>query len=196
MSTPHPTKRVWERRDVATLLAARTALAELDPDTALAVVKLMSLHRFKAGDVLIQEGAANTSYLVLVLHGEVVVESVGLHRADSLVLGVVGPGSVIGEMGLFDGEPRSATCRAATDVDVALLSRDALTELTRGAPQAANKLLFVLLARMTGRLRSVTGKLRQADRMVHSLQNELGHLKAPAAAPAPLPPPDTGMILL
>ena len=192
-----PSKRVWDRRDVAALLAARTALAELDADTAMAVVRLMTLHRFKAGDVLIQEGAANTSYLVLVLHGDVVVENAGLSRADALVLGVVGPGSVIGEMGLFDGEPRSATCKAATDVDVALLSRDALAELSRMAPQAANKLLFVMLARMTGRLRAVTGKLRQADRMVHSLQNELGHLKAPATAAPPLAaPPDTGMILL
>jgi hypothetical protein len=74
-------KRSWDRKDVAALLASKSALVELDADTALAVVRLMSLHRFKAGDVIIQEGASNTSFLVLVLRGEVVVENEGLSRA-------------------------------------------------------------------------------------------------------------------
>ncbi|MBP6406761.1 MAG: cyclic nucleotide-binding domain-containing protein [Proteobacteria bacterium] len=192
-------KRSWDRKDVAALLASKSALVELDADTALAVVRLMSLHRFKAGDVIIQEGASNTSFLVLVLRGEVVVENEGLSRADSTLLGVVGPGSVLGEMGLFDGEPRSATCKASTDVDAALLSRDALAELSRASPQQANKLLATLLARLTARLRTITKKLRQADRVNHTLQTELGQLKAAAAAsaaPKAAPPPDSGMIRL
>ena len=184
---------------MAALLAARTALAELDADTAMAVVRLMTLHRFKAGDVIIQEGASNTSFLVLVLRGEVVVENEGLSRADTTLLGVVGAGSVIGEMGLFDGEPPSATCKASTDVDAALLSRDALTELSRTSPPQANKLLATLLARLTARLRAITKKLRQADRVNHTLQTELAQIKAAASAsakPKDPPPADSGMILL
>ncbi|MBX3586771.1 MAG: cyclic nucleotide-binding domain-containing protein [Ramlibacter sp.] len=191
-------KRVWARHEVAQLLASKSALVELDADTALAVVKLMSLQRFKAGDVLIQEGTTNTHFLALILRGEVVVENEGLSRADSLVLGVVGAGSVLGEMGLFDGEPRSATCKASSDVDAALLTRDALTELSRTSPQQANKLLATLLARLTNRLRTMTKKLRQADRSNHALAHELAQLKeARTGKPQPLPPPsDSGMILL
>lgn len=192
-------KRSWDRKDVAALLASKSALVELDADTALAIVRLMSLQRFKAGDVIIQEGASNTSFLVLVLRGEVVVENEGVSRADSTLLGVVGPGSVIGEMGLFDGEPRSATCKASTDVDTALLSRDALTELSRTSPLQANKLLATLLARLTTRLRTITKRLRQSDRVNHTLQAELAQMKAAAtdsARPKDPPPPGTGMILL
>ncbi len=192
-------KRSWERKDVAALLVSTSALAELDADTALAVVKLMRLQRYKEGDVIIQEGAANTSFLVLLLRGEVVVANEGVSKADSLVLGVVGPGSVIGEMGLFDGEPRSATCKASTDVDAALLSREALSELSLTSPLQANKLLAILLARLTNRLRSISKKLRQADRVNSALNHELSQLKAAATAsakPKEPPPPESGMILL
>ncbi|MBP6407058.1 MAG: hypothetical protein KA335_15475, partial [Ramlibacter sp.] len=61
------------------------------------------------------------------------------------------------------------------------------------------KLLATLLARLTARLRTITKKLRQADRVNHTLQTELGQLKAAAAAsaaPKAAPPPDSGMIRL
>ena len=88
---------------------------------------------------------------------------------------------------------------ASTDVDAALLSRDALTELSRTSPPQANKLLATLLARLTARLRAITKKLRQADRVNHTLQTELAQIKAAASAsakPKDPPPADSGMILL
>ena len=166
-------KRSWERKDVAALLVSKSALVELDADTALAVVRLMTLHRFKAGDVIIQEGASNTSFLVLVLRGEVVVENEGLSRADSTLLGVVGPGSVIGEMGLFDGEPRSATCTAGTDLAVALLTREGLMRLVDEKPAVAARLLLAISKCLSDYVREANRKLMTVTQVGRAVQEEL-----------------------
>ena len=105
-------QRKWSRHDVARLLSSSTALADLDLEAALAVVKGMKSRRFKAGTVLFQEGMVASSFMLLVLRGEVVIEQESVKKADNLILGVAGPGSILGEMGLLDGEPRSATCTA------------------------------------------------------------------------------------
>ena len=47
----------------------------------------------------------------------------GHEKSDSLPLGVVGPCHIFGEIDLLDGEPRSATCRAHTDMPVAVLTK-------------------------------------------------------------------------
>ena len=41
---------------------------------------------------------------------------------DSVVVSVLASGSLIGEMGILDGEPRSATCTATTELDVVMQS--------------------------------------------------------------------------
>ena len=46
-----------------------------------------------------------------------------LNQSDeSVVVSVLASGSLIGEMGILDGEPRSATCTATTELDVVMQS--------------------------------------------------------------------------
>ncbi len=166
-------QRRWERADVARLLVGRNALTELGLEDAMKVVALMESRRVKAGTKLVQEGTSNTGYMVLVLRGDAVVEQDFVKRSDSLVLNVVGPGHVIGEMGLLDGEPRSATCTAASEMDVAVLSRDNITQLIQTEPRAACNLLAALLARTSERLRNSNKKVRTLTQVNRSLQQEL-----------------------
>ena len=97
----------------ATLLVTDGALVALSKADARKVVDYMRPHRVPVGTVLIREGQTGRSdFMALVLGGEVTVENAVAH--DGIVVSVLGPGSLIGEMGLIDQSPRSATCTAAS----------------------------------------------------------------------------------
>jgi CRP-like cAMP-binding protein len=70
--------------------------------------------RLPAGKVLCREGGRSAEVFVI-LDGTVEATH------DDRVLGTAGPGGIVGEMGLLDGEPRSADVRAVTDVRALVL---------------------------------------------------------------------------
>ncbi len=189
----------WTREDVANLLMSGTALTDLDLVSARIIAKAMKSTRYKAGAVLMQEGLPSSGFMMLILRGEVVVEYQSARRVDSVVLGVAGPGSILGEMSLLDGEPRSATCTATSDLDVALLDRPGLAALMNKEPLAVAKLLAVLLARSSKRLRSSNRKLRAMNQLNISLREELGTSLHSKLQSDPMPfsrGETTGMVLL
>ena len=102
-----------------------------------------------------------------------------------LVLSIVGAGNIVGEMGVFDGEPRSATCKAFTDMEVAVLDKDALAKLISQEPAVGCKLLAAILQRTSGRLRATNKKLRLLSQVARSLEREVEILtKSAVVAPA------------
>lgn len=158
----------------ARLLVTPTALADLTIADAMKVVGYMRPRLLRAGTVIIQEGEVKgNDYMLLVLEGDIAVESdlPGLH--ESMVVNVIGPGHLIGEMGLLDGSPRSATCTANTDIAAAVLSRTALTRLLKDDPRLGTRLLLAISKRLSDRLRDTTRKLRTFAQMNKALQQEL-----------------------
>jgi|JI6StandDraft_1071083.scaffolds.fasta_scaffold16942_2 CRP/FNR family cyclic AMP-dependent transcriptional regulator len=188
-------QRKWQRDEVAQLLTSTTALTELDLDAARVVVRTMKTSNYKKGTVLMQEGVASNGFMMLILRGEVVVEQQQLRRSDALILGVVGAGSVLGEMSLMDGEPRSATCTAFTDIEAAVLDRAALIALMDADPRACSKLLAVLFKRVSERLRATNKKLRAVHQVAQTLREHVPEAKAAGLAPL-VAAPSEGMILL
>jgi CRP-like cAMP-binding protein len=75
-----------------------------------AISRLVDEASVPAGKVLIKEGSPDCREAFIVLEGTVGVSVRGVQVA------VVGPGGVIGEMGVIDHETRSATVTALTDV--------------------------------------------------------------------------------
>lgn len=158
----------------ARLLVTPSALDELNLADAVKIVGYMKPRLIKAGTVFIREGETRQNdYMLLVLDGDISVENElpGLH--ESMVVNVMGPGSLIGEMGVLDGAPRSATCTATTDVAVAVLTRSALTRLLKDEPRVAARLLLAISKRMADHLRETTRKLRTFAQMNKALQQEL-----------------------
>ncbi|MES2190161.1 MAG: cyclic nucleotide-binding domain-containing protein [Pseudomonadota bacterium] len=177
MSDFSTTQRKWSHLEVAQLLISRTAMTELSLDDAKKVVQRMHTVAIKEGTVLVQEGSSsNSNYMLLILNGEAVVENEGLKKKDSLILGVVGTGHIIGEMGLLDGEARSATCTASSDMDVAVLDSNALAQLIETEPTTSCKLLAALLQRTSNRLRATNGKLRVLTQINRTLEEEISSL--------------------
>ncbi len=86
---------------------------------------------------------------------------------------VLGPGSLIGEMSLIDGSPRSATCVAATDVSAGRLTRDALAQLMSEQPAWAARLLLAISKRLSDHLREANRKILTFTQVSRALQQEL-----------------------
>lgn len=69
-------------------------------------------------------------------------------RRDGATVAELGPGSVIGELALLDGGPRTATVVATTDVEVIVLSRPAFNAVLDEIPTLAHQLLVTLAHRL------------------------------------------------
>ena len=160
--------------EAAHLLRAPTALMQLSEAEALTVVGFMQPRRYKAGTTVIRQGEADdTGFMVLVLGGEITVEKLQASRNAPVTLSVLGPGSLIGEMSLVDGEARSASSTASTDVTCAVLTREALEALIAEQPATAAKLMTAIASRLAERLRESGQKLQVYARLVLTLQQEI-----------------------
>ena len=158
----------------ARLLVTSSALDDLTLADAIKVVSYMRPKRIAAGTVFIQEGEVKQNdYMLLVLEGDIAVENELHGYQESMVVNIIGPGHLIGEMGVLDGSPRSATCTATTEIYAAVLSRTALMRLLKDEPRVGARLLLAISKRMADRLRDTTRKLKSFAQMNKALQEEL-----------------------
>lgn len=164
-----------ELADLATeLLMTPAAIADLGPDDAACVVGYMGLVTYPVGATVLREGdVSNTSYMLLILNGEVTVETSDPVSAGGVPISVLGPGNVIGEMGLIDGSARSATCRAATPLQAAGLTRKALQRLVDEHPKVGARLMVGLCKRLADRLRALNEQLLIYSRLNATLQQQI-----------------------
>ena len=164
----------------AELLRTPQALFNLSPTDATCVVAHMRLMHFERGVTLMREGdQTQGDYLLLLLDGDVSVETTAGGAPDAVAIAVIGPGSVIGEMALLDGAPRSVSCIALSPVQAAGLSREGLEQLIALHPLVAAKLLVELATRIADRLRALGEQLHMYAKLTADLQAEVERLRAP-----------------
>lgn len=158
----------------AALLMQPNALGEINLLEARRVVAYLKAHRVPAGKTFMREGdAEHTDFMLLVLEGEASVETQVVSRTEPMVMTVIGPGSLIGEIGLIDGAPRSANVVANTDMMLATLSRSSLAKLLSEHPDVACKVLLAIAQRLSTRVREGNAKMRSYARLVEIMQDEL-----------------------
>ncbi len=161
----------------AELLAAPGAMMRLTLDEARIVVSFMEPRKFNVGTAFIEEGDKNnTDFMVLVLSGEVTVESIVVSRTSPVTTAVLGAGSLLGEMGIVDGEPRSATCTATSQVHAAIFTRAALEKLINEYPAIGAKFMMSISLRIAQRLRDTADKLKLYTQLTQAMQQEIDHL--------------------
>jgi len=137
----------------------------------------MQPRRIAEGTTFIREGdAQNTDFMLLVLDGEVTIESIVVSRTQPITVTVLGPGSLIGEMGLLDGAPRSASCTAVTDLRCAMLNRAALNQLLDDDPRTAAKLMLAISTRIAERMRENQEKLKLYAQLTQAMNEEINEL--------------------
>jgi CRP/FNR family cyclic AMP-dependent transcriptional regulator len=129
------------------------------------VLGSLMLHvRAKPGQMLIAEGDIN-EWMMLLLEGTVDVgkrmgpEAEREVRGDNTRLAVLRPGTVLGEMSMFDGEPRYASCWALREVEAAVMDRRAVGQLVKSRPDIGAKLLVKLTQLLAQRLRNTSNQV-------------------------------------
>ncbi|MGV8805812.1 MAG: cyclic nucleotide-binding domain-containing protein [Polaromonas sp.] len=158
----------------ARLLIAPTALMQLTLADSQVVVRYMHPQRVTPGTIFIREGdGRDTGFMLLLLDGEVTVETKVASRDEPIVITLLGPGSLIGELSLLDGKPRYASCIAATPLRCAVLTREALQLLMDENPLIAAKLLLALALRLSERLRDSTDKLKMYVQLTQAMEQEI-----------------------
>ena len=111
--------------------------------------------RFAAGDVILHEGD-EAAGLYLILDGNVQVTAT--NEKGEAFLTQVRANEVLGEMGVLDGEPRSATATAATPVVAYFIPAEPFLRLLEQSSLVSNRLLILL-----------SGRLRVANRHLMEL---------------------------
>jgi len=152
--------RGWPAR-AADLLQGFRAIVRLDAQDAQTVPAYLREVSYSQGDVLFRAGDTEAvAHLLLVLEGEVSVDTGNSPPGLEVPIAVLGAGSVLGEMALLDGAPRSATCTAVSPVLAAGLARRGLERLIDEHPRVAARLMVVLAQHMAERLRALDDQLR------------------------------------
>jgi CRP/FNR family transcriptional regulator, cyclic AMP receptor protein len=104
--------------------------------------------RYRAGQIVISAGDADRS-LYIVVEGALEV-TVGRRHPRRVT---VAPGSLIGEVAFFDGQPRGADVRAATDVELLRLRPEDVEVFAAKHPSLGRDLLMELGKLLALRLR-------------------------------------------
>ena len=119
---------------------------------------MTALSNFKKGDVLFRQGD-DSGYVLRVRSGE--LEVVRQNDGASFTLGHVREGEWVGEMGVIEGRPRSATVLATADGTVETLSAQQFLDRVSHDPVLARELIL----RLSIRLRKVEDRIvASADR--------------------------------
>ena len=109
----------------------------------LSTAKHVSL---KEGDVLFRQGAPGDGCYWL--EAGILSVSIASNKGDERVLAVLGPGSIVGELAMLDGLPRSATVRAIRDCTLAFLARATFKAGLCRDPDTYRYLVDVLVGRL------------------------------------------------
>jgi CRP/FNR family transcriptional regulator, cyclic AMP receptor protein len=122
----------------------------LSEDALRRLTEAGTRRRFERGSTLLNEGDV-AGRVLLVRSGQVKIAYL-TPEGKEIVLAVRGPGQLLGELSVVDGEPVSANAVALEDVEVLAIPAGTFRELLLALPELAMRLILEL-----------TGRLRDAD---------------------------------
>jgi CRP/FNR family transcriptional regulator, cyclic AMP receptor protein len=111
---------------------------------------------YKKGEVILMEEESGSA-LFVIINGEVKVVRIG-EDGREVILSILGPSDIFGEMALLDGEARSASVVALDSAELFMLHRKDFLALLHEYPTIAISLL-----------KHLTQRLRRADALIKSL---------------------------
>ena len=133
-------------REACQLLANCTLFSGLSAEQRDAVVALARIRTFNAGETIFAIGSPGDQMMAL-LSGSIRI-SVPSSEGKELLLAIIQPGEVFGELALLDGKERSADAVAETASMVAVLDRRDILSFFERNPSAWPNLVKVLCQRL------------------------------------------------
>jgi CRP/FNR family cyclic AMP-dependent transcriptional regulator len=158
---------------VAKMVRTHERFSMLAPEDAVVLVQHMHPLRLEAGQNLFREGRADSSnFMALILEGEALVSTDGGAGigAERVLLGALKEGDLVGEQGILQETPRSATVTAKTEMMLAAIDAGKFDRLIKSKPALGCTILLSLL-------RTVTFRLAEANHRVHVLDDMSKKLK-------------------
>lgn len=140
-------------------------LGKLDDAEVRALEERARRRRFRRGATLFNEGDESTH--VAILNAGRVKVSCFTEEGAEAVLAIREPGDLLGELSVFDDEPRSATATALEDVEAFVVGAEAFNGFLRDNPRVA----LLLLGMISRRLRDADSK-----RIEYGAQDTVGRV--------------------
>ncbi|MGI9498641.1 MAG: Crp/Fnr family transcriptional regulator [Geminicoccaceae bacterium] len=132
--------------DRRALLSQHFLLAKLDESTLDTLLAVASERRFTNGQVIFQKGEPGTS-MMAVLEGRVRISAYS-EDGREIILNMVEPGQLFGEIALLDGKERSADATAMGKTLLLILDRRDFLPFLEQNPKVAVQLFEVLCERV------------------------------------------------
>jgi CRP/FNR family cyclic AMP-dependent transcriptional regulator len=144
---------VPERR----LLDTTELFAALPADVLDALSGLSRVRNLRRNELLFAQGDPSQE-LFVVLQGRIAIATRSTDGRESVVA-VLEDGGLFGELGLFDGDPRSADARALTEARLIALDYEPVRQVLRERPE----LLWIIVRLFSRRLRATDEALADAQ---------------------------------
>lgn len=141
-------------------LAPGSILAELPPSSLDYLEAQGVPRRFARGSALMRQGEV-AEVMYVITSGGVRVERSHPDLSSPVTLAELGPGQIVGEIGVLDGEPRTATVTATQDTQAVELSAATVALALHGEPSLALALLQV-----------VSRRLRDTDSLIDQIRRK------------------------
>lgn len=148
-------------RTLSTDLVAR----QMEQRTQAKLAALVENRNYKPGEVIIQQGELSRDLFVL---NEGMVEISRKGGEGEVVLNVVEPPYLLGDVAFLVGMPRTASARAKTDVNVFIVRYGALKEMIKEMPPWLRPLLTAL----ESDIKSLHNKNRMLEQRVAEIEGQ------------------------
>jgi NTE family protein len=167
MEVPQPGKMHQEAVEPASSPQNESSFFDgLTPEERGQIRDLLEQRRFRAGVTMLAEGDS-LHEMYIIQSGSADVFTFDQH-GNEYRIARVGPGATLGEMSLFTGQPASSSVRAATDLDVLVLSEHNFRRAASAFPRIYHNLGAILSARLA---RSNRRSIRPGAEHVTALRN-------------------------
>jgi SulP family sulfate permease len=143
---------------LARTIEENSLLNGLSEDEITAVLMVADIRRVVQGEALFRKDEASDGVWMLQVGQVSILAGMG---PDATRLATFGPGQFVGEMGFIDGDSRSATATADTDVEAVLLDKQAIAALVRDHPHAALRITRNIANELSHRVRNTSEVLVQ-----------------------------------
>jgi CRP-like cAMP-binding protein len=143
--------------DISDMLLNNPLLSSLPATEIKSAARYFNISEIAQDEVIFKEGDIG-NFFCIIIDGTVSVQKAN-QDDENVELAKLPKGRTIGEMAVLDGERRSATCIAATDCTLLLLSKDALERMMLDAPRTAAKVIRAIAISLSRRLRMADGKM-------------------------------------
>lgn len=148
-----------KNREIVQILKEETNLFQLFGEEDLEkIAPYFERLKLEEGDVVFEEGDP-ADFIAFVKSGRVEAKKSTEFHGKQIVLAHMSQGSILGELALFDGQPRSASTVAIEKTELLVLKRESLEAFFDDYPVLGIKVLKGISRVLSLRLRQLTERL-------------------------------------